>query len=197
MWDWNVLYEISGCPALCTQYKIGRSVWGTGGLCYHSEGPQLEAGRTPWSSTQGNAKSYPGEGMTPGTRTGWNSILQKKIWRSWRTTSCPWANNVLLQSKKKKKGSLAFWAASHRVFLAGLGRWSFPSTQHCWDPSGLLCPVLLPHYKRDVEILDWVQWRATKMVQGLKYVKWGAWLRLFSLEKRRFKAILPMCIIIW
>lgn len=136
------------------------------------------------------------QGMTPGTRTDWNSILQKKIWRSWRTTSCPWANNVLLQSKKKK-GSLAFWAASHRVFLAGRGRWSFPSTQHCWDPSGLLCPVLLPHYKRDVEILDWVQWRATKMVQGLKYVKWGAWLRLFSLEKRRFKAILPMCIIIW
>ena len=38
----------------------------------------------------------------------------------------------------------ASWAALDRVLPAGWGRWSFPSAQHWWDPSGVLGTGLNP-----------------------------------------------------
>ncbi|PKU44961.1 hypothetical protein llap_4743 [Limosa lapponica baueri] len=44
-----------------------------------------------------------------------------------------------------------------------------------------------PQHRKDMELLEWVQMKATKMIRGLEYLSYGDRLRelgLFSLEKR-------------
>ncbi|KAJ7406091.1 hypothetical protein BTVI_66095 [Pitangus sulphuratus] len=105
---------------------------------------------------------------------------------------------VLVDNKLSTSQQCALVAKKANGILAG-SLWSALSTAQGNDPTPLLSPGEYcvqswgPQYKGDMELLEWVQRRVTKMIKGLEHFSYKDRLRqlgLFSFEKRQLRGAL-------
>lgn len=68
------------------------------------------------------------------------------------------------------------WPAGQRV-------WFFPCAVHWWDHTSRCIPLWAPQFRKDTEVLEWVQRRVIVLGKGLEHRCCEEQLRVFSLDE--------------
>lgn len=112
--------------------------------------PFISKGIKAWCQTHGLQQSRQGGPW-------WGCRMEGGLWAS----SVPWQERPAASRGVPGRALPAGW---------GWGRCSFPSAEHWWDLSELLGAQC----KRDLDTVELVQWRATRISKGLKQVTYKA-----------------------
>ena len=185
-----------GHSATWTHFQMTQ--YGEEWLIHQMGGPPFRRTLTGWRNGPKRISWNSAKGRNSALRqyrlgqTNWKAAVQKNL-GFWWTQSWTWESNESLQQRRPR----APWAASGRV-SPDWGRWSPLSTSETYLECWVQCRA--PQNKRGMNVLEKVQWRATKKIKGLDHLLYEDRLRELgpsSLENTILRGILPTCINTW
>lgn len=65
------------------------------------------------------------------------------------------------------------WPVSGMAWPAGQGGWFFPCAVHWWDRTSRCILLWAPQFRKDTDVLEWVQRRGILLGNGLEHRGWG------------------------